>query len=207
MVKHLKSVWGFVAPSLILGACVVSGASLLTTITSLVGVLFVIGVAFRIPACNLLGFILCVLLGYMSYEAGFIINMIVNTFILAPLQIIAYFQWKGKDLIGKTITNNINKYHLVIFSTLAIIYTNIMLYTGSTMPVHDVLSGALIITSTLLLMSDTKKQWYYWIPCNTIEVIMWFTAASLVPEVLAIAVMRVVFLVNSFIGWFEWRNK
>lgn len=200
-----KTMWAIIAPLIILSASILSQADGFTTILSLVGVFFVIGVAYRVPETNLLGAVLCFMLGIVSYSEGFLINSAVNLFVLAPLQILAYLQWIGKKWIPQSITDFVIQNHFKIFLSLLLFYIIILASLGkSSMPLHDSLSGALIVMSTFLLVSDNKKQWYYWIPANTVEMVMWIYAAILNPLVIPVAVMRAVFLINSLIGAKEW---
>lgn len=201
----LKTMWAVIAPLIILISCFISDTTIFTTVMSLVGVFFVIGVAYRIPETNLLGAVLCFMLGVVSYGEGFLVNAAVNLFILAPLQLIAYLQWLGKKWISDNITGFVIKNHLKIFSSLLLFYIIVLGSLGSTtMPLHDAVSGALIVMSTFLLVSDNKKQWYYWIPANTVEFIMWTYASLINPLVIPVAVMRAVFFINSLIGAKEW---
>lgn len=200
-----KTMWAIIAPLIILAASVLSQTDGFTTILSLVGVFFVIGVAYRVPETNLLGAVLCFMLGIVSYSEGFLINSAVNLFVLAPLQVIAYLQWIGKKWVPQSITDFVIQNHFKIFLSLLLFYIVILASLGkSSMPIHDSLSGALIVMSTFLLVSDNKKQWYYWIPANTVEMVMWIYAAIINPLVIPVAVMRAVFLINSLIGAKEW---
>lgn len=125
-------------------------------------------------------------------------------FILLPMQVAAYFQWKKGFLPSGTREFLVN-HHQQLFVCLSALYLVIGFLTGSTMIGHDAVSGALLVTATFLLMSDTYKQWYYWIPCNALEAIMWVSAAYINPLVIPIAVSRGIFLLNSCLGFYEWR--
>lgn len=206
----LNRTWAVVASIAILSAAVVSGAGLLTTATSVIGIIFVLCVANRIPVGNLIGALMALIFGVLSYQAGFIMNSVINIAVLMPLQVLAYFVWK-QDLMKKVDHRvDVNKSirgTFVFTGLLAAIFLIANIFTGAAMPLHDAVSASLVIGATLLLTFDTKKQWYLWIPYNALEVIMWFTAASLNPDVLAIAVMRTVFLINSLIGAYNWRLR
>lgn len=205
MNKLLKITWGVFAPLVVLLSCLHVDPEPMTALTALTGILFVIGVAYRIPEGNLLGGLLCVFLAASSWSAGFYVNAVVNIFILFPMQIIAYIEWKY-GVLSKRIKRLAKNNHMVIFCLLSLVYLGIGLHTNSNMLYHDALSSAMLVTATFLLMSDTHKQWFYWIPCNLLEAIMWSTATIINIDLLPIAISRGVFLVNSCIGAYEWRN-
>lgn len=205
MNKLLKISWGVFAPLVVVTSCLYVDPHPMTVLTAVTGILFVIGVAYRIPEGNLLGGLLCVFLALSSWSAGFYVNAMVNIFILFPMQIAAYIEWKY-GFIPQSIKRAARNSHVAIFSVLALIYLGIGLFTGSNMLYHDAFSGAMMVTATFLLMSDTYKQWFYWIPCNLLEAIMWTTATIVNINMLPIAISRGVFLINSCIGAYEWRN-
>lgn len=203
-----KTLWAIIAPIIILTACVASGATIPVIIMSVVGILFVIGVGYHIPETNLLGAILCIFYGYYSYEQGFISNAIVNLSLLTPLQIISYFVWKGKIKVNDYFKRIVERFKIPLSFSLALFYIIIIYVTNQTTNATaiDVLSASLVVSATFLLLIESKNQWYYWIPYNSLEVILWLYAFTVSTELLSIFIMRLVFLLNSFYGFYLWRN-
>lgn len=205
----LNKAWALIASVTILGASAYSGAGLFTVMTSIMGVAFVLCVANRIPLGNLIGAALAAMFGILSFEAGYFMNAVINVLVLLPLQCLAYFSWKY-DFKGRFKDKaDYNRLPVAVGWFTAILAAILLvgnIFTNSQMPVHDAVSASLVIGATLLLMFDSPKQWYLWIPYNAIEVLMWFAAVSLNPEVLAILVMRCVFFINSLIGYYNWRQ-
>ncbi|WXX18507.1 hypothetical protein TacPo2_52 [Pantoea bacteriophage TacPo2] len=204
-----RFLWTIIAVVSVLIGCVVSKASYEVMSASLVGVLFVLGVSFKKPSANLLGALLCGMLAWMSWQAGFFMNAIINLFLLLPMQLIAYATWvtnvthrtEHKSLVEKVVSKRWWIYTAWLIPLLVAAY-----FSGSHLWVHDAVTASLVIVATILLMFNVREQWQFWIPYNAIEVFMWFVAASAAPEMLAIMLMRVVFFTNSIIGYFEWRH-
>lgn len=204
-----RLLWSVFAVLSILFGCVVSKASYEVMATSLVGVMFVIGVAFKKASANLLGATLCVMLGLMSWQAGYYMNAIINVFLLLPLQLLAYANWKtgvSKREQHRYLVETVCRRRFWIYTCWLIPLLVAAYFSGSRLWIHDAVTASLVIVATLLLMFNVKEQWQFWIPYNLVEVFMWFVAASLAPEMLAIMVMRVVFFINSLIGYYEWRH-
>lgn len=204
-----RAVWAFIAVLSILIGCTVSKASYEVMAASLVGVMFVLGVAYKKASANLLGATLCAMLGLMSWQAGFYMNAIINGFLLLPLQLLAYATWSSgitKSGKHKHLVQEVCRKRFWIYTAWLIPLLVAAYFSGSRLWIHDAVTASLVIVATLLLMFNVKEQWQFWIPYNAIEVFMWFIAASLAPEMLAIMLMRVVFFINSLIGYYEWRN-
>lgn len=202
-----KKIWALLATVGVLASCYFSNATPLITAASLIGVIFVLGVAFKKAWTNLLGAALALIYAYLSFSAGYNANAAINLVILFPLQVLAFFFWRKEN--GRTfeLSQCIKKWFVFLIPICMVIAVYAAYLSGSSLFIHDGISSILVIFATLMLMMKVKEQWYAWIPYNAIEVFMWFIAASFHPEMLAIFVMRSIFLVNSLIGWNEWRVR
>lgn len=181
------------------------------TIMSVIGILFVVGVAAKEPKANLLGLILCLMMGYYSYEAGYIANAIVNIAVLAPMQLLAYHVWKGTLHIDNALYRRIEKHKISLLGISLLFYSSVVgitsYFNNTTISILDIITASLVISATLLLMIKSPNQWYFWIPYNFLEVLLWVIATSVSQEMMAIAVMRVIFFINSIFGYINWNNK
>lgn len=205
--KTFQAVWTILATGTVLASCYFSNASHLVTLGSFFGIVFVILVAFKNQYANLFGALLAIVFGYLSYNAGYFTNAAVNILFSAPMGLFGWWYWtKHKNDATKSLT----KAEIVLGLSALIISAGIgvsaALMHNSAHPFVDGISGILPIFATILLVLRYKEQWYLWIPYNAMEVFLWFSAASLAPEVLSIFVMRVIFLVNSCIGYFQWKE-
>lgn len=202
-----KFLWSTLATVGVLATCYISNSTPIVTAASIIGVLFVIGVAFKNAWTNLLGAVLTLIYAVLSYKAGYYANSVINLILLFPLQLAAFWHWrKTKDKVFEL--SAYWKKIIVVLTAISIaISCSLTSYFGSSLWIHDGISAVLVIVATLLLMLKVKEQWYAWIPYNALEVFMWFMTASFHPEMLAIFVMRSIFFVNSLIGWYEWNVR
>lgn len=202
-----KKIWPWLATALIVISSIVSKAPALVAIATIIGVIFVLAVAYKKNIAPLLGAVLSVLYAVLSYQAGFFANAIMNLVVLTPLQLWGWWYWcKTKDQ-----TFTLEKHWKLFITVATVIGAAISAYFakegGSDMWLLDGVSSVLVITGTVLLTFKTKEQWCAWIPYNFIECVMWFAAMSIEPSVMAIFVMRIVFLINSLLGAKEWNSK
>ncbi|BBL19244.1 putative nicotinamide mononucleotide transporter [Vibrio phage KIT04] len=204
-----QKIWAALAVLLVAGACVISGADLFVSALSLVGILFVLGVSYKKPESQLLGAVFCGFLAIASGGAGFYANAFVNGAILIPATIYGYILWKRRKGAGN-LERSLTKNQFMQMSTAIAAATIITFFftigAGGAMPLLDAFTAVLPVAATLLMIGAYRDQWLLWIPYNAIQAFMWFTAASLQPAVLAVFVVKLVFLINSLIGYYYWRK-
>lgn len=205
----LEKIWSILAVLLVLGASVLSGATPFITALSLVGIVFVLGVSFKRPESQLVGAAFCGFLAYASFGAGFFANAAVNGLVLLPASIYGYYVWKRRKG-ARNLERSVSRYTLrnilssILIATAAVFF---FIYDlGGALPILDAFTGVLPVFATFLMIGAYREQWLLWIPYNFIQAVMWFSAASLQPAVLAIFVLKVVFLINSLIGFYNWRK-
>ncbi|QKN84769.1 PnuC-like nicotinamide mononucleotide transport [Vibrio phage River4] len=205
----LEKIWSALAVILVLAACVISRADMFVSALSLVGILFVLGVSFKHPESQLLGAVFCTFLAFASFGAGFYANAVVNGLVLIPASVYGYFLWKRRTGAGKLERSLTNQQFMKVVSGIALATVVVFYFTigaGGAMPLLDALTAVMPVVATFLMIGAYRDQWFLWIPYNAIQAFMWFTAASLQPAVLAVFVLKMVFLVNSLIGFYQWRK-
>ncbi|QQO89939.1 hypothetical protein JAVIER_117 [Vibrio phage Javier] len=205
----LEKIWSVIAVLLVIGASIISGAGLFVSALSLVGILFVLGVAFKRPESQLLGAVFCGFLAFASMGAGFYANAVVNGLILIPASIYGYFHWKrrkGFQLEQSMSSGGLTNMIVSLVAITALVFFFGTMGAGGAMPLLDALTGVMPVFATFLMIGAYREQWLLWIPFNAIQAFMWFTAASLQPAVLAVFVLKLVFLINSLIGFYTWRK-
>nr|WP_228550615.1 nicotinamide riboside transporter PnuC [Endozoicomonas sp. OPT23] len=177
---------------------------------TIIGILFVLGVAFSIPESQLFGAAFVSILGYLSFEADFYVNAVTNIGLLAPLSIWGYLNWQKRAEHGQLEASlPVTKLLWVLGITTVAVFI-IYAFSGNWngyMPFLDALTGVLPIVATLLMVLAYREQWLFWIPFNALQAYMWFGAASLAPDVVAVFILKLVFLLNSLIGFHYWRKK
>lgn len=186
------------------------GSPLLVMSSSIIGIIFVVGVAFGWKHSNLFGAILAVLFGLLSYEAGYYGNATINLLCVLPASLYGWWLWIQRTN-QSNLKRSLNTRQLALISLVGValfIVASIGSFTsGANLPIHDALTTVLPLLATFLLVNAYREQWYLWILYNALEVFMWYHAFMINPDVLAVFIMRIVFTVNSIIGWYEWNRK
>ncbi|MGL5015023.1 MAG: nicotinamide riboside transporter PnuC [Bacteroidales bacterium] len=204
----LKKFWPVIALLSVGISCYVSNASLLVAVSSLVGISYVVLVAYGHWSANVFGALLGGLFGWLSYEAGFFGNAAINMLFTIPASLWGIWYWKKHQGEKPTELGKNTKIGLlvalVVTSVFSMWLSNVY---ESNLWVLDGLTAVLPIFGTALLVTRCKEQWLVWIPYNVIEVTMWMWAAAAAPEVLAILAMRIVFMLNSIYGYHLWNKS
>lgn len=186
------------------------GSPIIVMASSIVGIIFVVGVTFGWKHCNLFGAILACLFGYLSYQAGYYGNAVINVLCVLPASLYGWWLWikrTNKQNLKRSLTSNqISIIGLVGFGLFLVAWVFSHL-SGANLPVHDAFTTVAPLVATFLLVNAYREQWYVWVIYNSVEVYMWYVAFSLNPDVMSVFIMRVVFTVNSLIGWYEWNKK
>lgn len=199
--------WQYTSVTLVALASLVSGADLFNFMLGMVGIVFVLGVAYKKPWSQLAGSGFCVMLAYASYQAGFIANAAVNGLVLAPLAIYGYFLWRKRESKGQVERKMDNMWFVIMIGVMSIITLALyptILAQGGNLPFLDTLTAVLPVASTLLMCFAYREQWILWIPYNLIQAGMWLVASIANPMVSSIFVLKFIFLVNSIIGFINW---
>lgn len=205
--NKFEKMWYMLAICIVVASCVVSGSGILVSTISVVGILFVLGVAMKQSYSQLLGAVFCGLLAYASITAGFIASGVVNV-LLIPVCIWGYYTWESKAATGveKSLTTKQVICYTMVASILVVL-VSIFTVGVSSLPILDALTAILPIAATLLMVQGYREQWKVWIPYNALQAFMWFSAASLNPAVLSLFILKLVFLINSVIGYYNWKTK
>ena len=182
-----------------------------TFVTSLIGVTYVLGIAFSSRWANLFGAVLAVLFGYFSYQQGFFGNALICFAYSLPVSLWGFYLWnrnsKNGILVERRNLSKDSRTKLALGTVAAIgVSCGFSFYMGSNLWYLDGFSAILPIIGTYLLARMYAEQWYYWLGYNTLEVIMWTLVMSSTPEMLGILVMRILFLINSIFGFVIWRK-
>lgn len=203
-----KVAWMALASLTVGGSCAISGAPTIITIASVIGISYVCLVAYGRTEANLFGAILASLFGYVSYQNGFFGNATVNLLFCVPASLWGWWYWnKNKNSPPRKMKWQTLWTTIIVTLGGCAIGMAATLNSGSSQPILDGITAFLPIAGTILLVTRFREQWLVWIPYNLLEVVMWFGAMSIAPEVLSIFVMRVVFLLNSILGAYLWYKE
>lgn len=202
---NLKSVWAVVATSIVAVSCYFSSAPPVVAVASLVGILYVVLVAYGHWTANVFGALLGGLFGYLSYSAGFFGNAAINWLFVIPMSLWGIKYWKdNQDAPPQKMTKYQQFRATLLFGGIVTLSMVGSYLSNASLWYLDGFTAVMPIFATVLLVCRYREQWLLWIPYNFLEVLMWFWVASTAPEMLAILAMRIVFFFNSLIGATIW---
>ena len=172
--------------------------------TNLVGIAFVLMAANQGKYTQHLSLVFTILFGATCYEYDIFANAVINLFFLAPVSLLGIFYWKEHYKPDSTID----------WGVLAIVTLLLGLTIASTLTsladakhiLLDATSATLIIMATLLMAVRDKRCWIFWVVVNTLELIIWGLLFRENPEVLGMLILRIVFFINSLIGYWNWNH-
>jgi len=206
-----NKIWSVVAVAAVAIASYMSGAGALMSLINLAGIVFVLGVAQSWKHANAFGAIFAFALGVYSYEVGYISNAVVQFAFVTPLSLWGWYNWCKRDVNGEVTTKAMTYKSMLRLCILSLgMFLGFILLSciaNAAMPVMDAITATLPIMATILLVKAYKEQWYLWITFNTMSAYMWFVASSNDASFTSLLVLKIVFLVNSLIGFYNWKNK
>ena len=217
-----KKIWAAIALTTVPIASIASGAPALITGVMLVGIIFVLGIAFSWKHANLFGALTAAGFGFISFDQGLIGNAVINWLFVIPMSLYGWWSWCNNnevDVAEKRTLGLIKFNWLLMGASAAISFVYLLILSlpegvvlfKSPIPIDSVLLDAvttvLPVAATLLLVNSYKEQWYLWIPYNMLEMFLWVMVYMTNPALLPILIMRAVFLINSIIGAYEWNKK
>lgn len=202
--NQLNKFWPILAIVLVLGSSAVLGTPPAMFALTIIGLLYVLAANYHTIYTNYFGALFTLGLGAVAFSEGVYGNAAVNVLILLPLCIYGIFNW-NKQKIKLVLTQRQNAYILGITLALSAVVYVLLGYAGGTFQLMDALTTVIPIVATFLLVIQSPACWPYWIVYNTLQAILWLDVAGVSAPVMSLAVLKLVFLVNSIIAYFNWR--
>lgn len=136
-----------------------------------------------------------------------------NIFYYLPMQFYGFYVWKKNmnpqtnEVFKKSLSIKNTIILLIAVLTLTTIYSFILQYLNGTLPFMDALSTVVAIVAIYIAIKRYAEQWILWIIVNIVTVIMWTYAFLNGTGHIAILIMSIIYLINSTIMYFKWKNE
>ncbi|MGL4948788.1 MAG: nicotinamide riboside transporter PnuC [Anaeroplasmataceae bacterium] len=150
---------------------------------------------------------------YMAYDARLYGDTMLNLLYYAPTNIMGYFIWMKSMSAetGEVAPKYLTKIQIEMIlgaSIVAIfIYSKCLMLLNGNVVYLDATSTVLSIVGMFLLMKGYAEQWLAWIVVNTVSILMWYQVFSIGEGDISALLMWIVFLINSLMGYYEWKKK
>lgn len=150
---------------------------------------------------------------FICYNAKYYGLLMLNVLYYLPMQFYGFFVW-NKNMNPKT--NEVYKKSLSLRNTillmigvfgLTIVYGLILQILNGNLPFVDALGTVVAMIALIISIRMYTEQWLLWIIVNVINVFMWIHAFLNGTGTVAILAMCVIYLINSVIMYFKWRNE
>lgn len=180
-------------------------------IASITGVICVVLTAKGHIACYIFGTINILAYIYISFEAKYFGELMLNGIYYLPMQFYGMKMWKqnlseqNNIVKGKIMSKSLFAKWAIISVLGVIILTGILNYLNGNLPILDSMSTIFSLVAMWLSIKMFKEQWILWIIIDVITVIMWVYAfIKGEPNSMAMVIMWIAYLINAFYGYLNW---
>lgn len=189
----------------------ISDGTILSLAATLSGILTVVLVAKGRTSNFYFGIVNIVLYGYLSFQAQFYGEVMLNAFYYLPMQYIGLYLWTKNERMSDRVsaarmTHKERGIWAVVSVVSIFLYAEVLEELGGNLPLHDSASTTLSVLAQYLMVRRVKEQWILWFVINIISIYMWSTSYMQTGENLALVVMWSAYLVNSVYGFYNWNR-
>ena len=185
------------------------------TIASISGVVCVVLVAKGHIANYLFGLIQVSLYVYISWQAKFWGEVMLNGLYYVPMQFIGFYSWKKHISKGSStqvqprrLSPSIRLYIGIVTLFMTLVYGYVLHRLNGQNPYIDSISTILSIVAMILMVKAYTEQWVLWICVNAVTIALWsMSVCRQEPHAAVMVMMWSVYLVNSVYGWLRWTKK
>ena len=96
---------------------------------------------------------------------------------------------------------------LISVFALTVLYGLFLQLLNGNLPFVDALSTVVAIIALYISIKMYTEQWLLWIIVNIVTVIMWIYALNNGNGSVVILIMTLIYLINSIIMYFKWKNE
>ena len=154
-----------------------------------------------------------IIYAFISFNARYYGIVMLNLFYYLPMQFYGYFVWSKNmnpnthEVYKKSLTLRNTIILLVLVFSLTIIYGFILQILNGNLPFVDALSTVVAVIALIISIKMYTEQWLLWIVVNIVTLFMWIYAFSNGSGSVAILAMCIIYLINSILMYFKWRNE
>lgn len=210
--KTIEVAWLLIATAVILGVSIYWKDTAAGIIAALTGVWCVVLTGKGKVSNFLFGIINVIFYAYISYQAKYYGEVMLNLLYYLPCSVIGLFVWKKNvdDESGEVAKKSLGlKGAFVVYPLTAvgvIAYGFVLNAMGGTLPFVDSMSTVLSVVAQILCLKRLAEQWIMWIVIDAVTIGMWLYNYLNGGESLATMMMWVVYLLNAIFMYIKWRK-
>ena len=161
----------------------------------------------------LFGLVNVVLYAYISFQAKYYGEVMLNVLYYFPMQFYGLYVWKkhmNQETHEVQKRNMSKKSWLLVLLGVAvstIVYGFILRQLGGALPFVDALSTVISVFAMIISIHMYVEQWLLWLIVDAVSVVMWGVAYARGSESIATLIMWVVYLANAVIMYIKWQRE
>ncbi len=211
--KRIDIIWLIIATAVILGVSLYWHDSLIGIMTALTGIWCVIFTGKGKRSSFLFGIANVVLYAYVSFNAKYYGEVMLNLIYYFPMNFVGWAAWK-KHMNKETGEVEKKKLPLkkgmvIYIITAACIYGYgvVLKSLGGNLPYIDSMSTVVSVAAQILSVRRLTEQWILWIIVDVVTVIMWGVNFAAGGESIATLAMWSIYLINAVIMFIKWNRE
>ena len=211
--KPWEVAWLFTTTAVILGLSLYWKDTAVGIIAALSGVWCVVLTGKGKVSNFLFGIVNVVFYAYISYQAKFYGEVMLNILYYLPCSVIGLFVW-GKNVdekCGEVTKKSLSvKGSLIVYPLTAVgvvAYGFVLKAMGGTLPFVDSMSTVLSVVAQILCLKRLAEQWVMWIVIDAVTVVMWAYSYAQGGESIATLLMWATYLINAVLMYVKWRKE
>lgn len=211
--KLWESAWLVIATISITAITIILGEDLLGLVAAVTGIICVILAGKGKLLTYFFAIIHIIAYAFICYNAKYYSLLMLNVLYYLPMQFYGFYVW-NKNMNPKT--NEVYKKSLSIRDTIILLavvfgmtieYGIILQILNGNLPFVDALGTVISVIALIISIRMYTEQWLLWIIVNVINVFLWIQAFLNGSGTVAILAMCVIYLINSVLMYFKWRNE
>lgn len=211
--KRWEVLWLALATAVILGLSLYWGDNWISLTAALTGVWCVILTGKGKRSSFLLGTVNVVFYAWISMQARYYGEVMLNLLYYLPMNFVGWFAWKKHmnqethevEKTGLSRRGGALIYGLTAVGILA--YGAVLRALGGSLPFIDSMSTVVSVTAQILSIKRLCEQWVLWIVVDVVTVIMWAVNFMKGGETIATLAMWSIYLVNAVIMYVKWDRE
>ncbi|WP_296807883.1 nicotinamide riboside transporter PnuC [uncultured Methanobrevibacter sp.] len=149
----------------------------------------------------------------IAYNARYYGILMLNVLYYLPMQFYGFYVWQKnmnpdtKEVYKKSLSRKNTAILLVLVFVMTMAYGLILQVLNGNLPFVDALGTVVAVVGMYISIKMYAEQWLLWIIVNIINLGLWIFAFLNGNGTIAILFMCIIYLVNSVIMYFKWKNE
>lgn len=211
--KIWEMLWLFLSVSVILCLSIFWGDNLIGITAAVSGISYVVLTGKGKPSAYIFGAVNVLLYAWISYEAKYYGEVMLNVIYYLPMNFIGWILWRKNmdsatgEVIKRRLSGRSAAAVLLITGAAVIIYGGWLKGLGGNMAYMDSMSTVISVVAQILCVKRYIEQWILWIVVDIVTVFMWTFALLNGMGSISMLIMWSLYLVNGIIIYFRWKKE